>query len=140
MKSYKLTINGDKYKTKIEEYKGDYAVINVNGISFKIEIERDKPKTEPKLVRSEKTVPDLSISTPKTDASSKQGIIAPIPGLVTKILIKEGDLVKVGDKILILEAMKMESEITADRSGIVKKINFKEGDSVHESDVLVEIE
>ena len=65
--------------------------------------------------------------------------MAPIPGVIKKILVKEGDSVKIGDILLSLEAMKMESEINADISGIIKKVNIIIGASVLEGDVLVEI-
>jgi glutaconyl-CoA/methylmalonyl-CoA decarboxylase subunit gamma len=139
MKTYKMKINGVKYKTKIEAYKGDFAIVNVNGVSVKVDIKREKEKHTPILVRTQKTDPTLSISTPKPTGIPQGGLAAPIPGVVNSIKVKVGDIVKPGDIILILEAMKMESEITATSGGEIKSIAVKEGAAVQEGDLLVEI-
>ncbi len=62
-----------------------------------------------------------------------------MPGKILKILVKEGDQVKTGQGLLVLEAMKMENEIPAPKDGIVKKILVKEGDTVNTGDPLIEI-
>ncbi|SFM99947.1 pyruvate carboxylase subunit B [Thermodesulforhabdus norvegica] len=67
-------------------------------------------------------------------------IEAPMPGMIIRYEVKEGDQVKEGDTILVLEAMKMENTITTPVSGTVRKINFKAGDSVQKGDVLAVIE
>lgn len=69
-----------------------------------------------------------------------QSTSAPMPGVVTKILVREGDVVAKGTTLLILEAMKMEHQITAPRDGSVVKINCKEGELVQPGVELVEIE
>ncbi len=62
-----------------------------------------------------------------------------IPGTIRKVFVKEGDKVKKGDKLLILEAMKMNNELTTLVSGKVKKIYCKPGEMVTKSQLLVEI-
>jgi biotin carboxyl carrier protein len=66
-------------------------------------------------------------------------IYAFIPGTIRKVFVKEGDKVKKGDKLLILEAMKMNNELTTLISGKVKKIYCKTGEMVSKSQLLVEI-
>ncbi len=66
-------------------------------------------------------------------------MVAPIPGTVLSLKVKEGDVVKEGDTVIILEAMKMESDIAAPISGEVKKIHVKDGASVMEGALLMEI-
>jgi biotin carboxyl carrier protein len=68
------------------------------------------------------------------------GLIAPMPGKIFKVLKAAGDAVKKGETILILEAMKMEHSIKADKDGKVKKIHFKVGDQVQGQAVLAEID
>lgn len=63
---------------------------------------------------------------------------APMPGLIFEISIKEGDEVKKGDPIMILEAMKMENVLKSPGDGVVKTIKVKKGDSVEKNQVLVE--
>jgi len=64
---------------------------------------------------------------------------APMPGLVVKVLVSEGDVVKRGDKVVILEAMKMENALSSPISGIVKKVFALEGKTVEKDAILVEI-
>jgi biotin carboxyl carrier protein len=67
-------------------------------------------------------------------------VIAPIPGVVKSIQVKEGDVVQEGDVVLVLEAMKMDNEISSRSSGTVKTIHVAVGDSVQEDQVLIDIE
>ncbi|MDN3668376.1 acetyl-CoA carboxylase biotin carboxyl carrier protein subunit [Echinicola jeungdonensis] len=67
-----------------------------------------------------------------------KNIIAPMPGLIFEIRVKEGDKVKKGDPLLILEAMKMENIIKSPGDGEVKKIMVKNGDSVEKNKVLIQ--
>jgi pyruvate carboxylase subunit B len=62
-----------------------------------------------------------------------------MPGMVMKYAVKEGDTVKEGDVVMVLEAMKMENSILAPASGTVKQICCKEGSSVQKGDVLAVI-
>jgi biotin carboxyl carrier protein len=72
--------------------------------------------------------------------STKANIVkAPMPGLVLRIIAKEGDAVKKGDAILVLEAMKMENVIKADGEGIIKRICVSEKQAVEKNTVLVEL-
>lgn len=65
-------------------------------------------------------------------------INAPMPGLIYEIHVSEGDEVKKGDPIMVLEAMKMENIIKAEGTGIVKSIKVRKGDSVEKNQVLVQ--
>lgn len=67
-------------------------------------------------------------------------VLAPLPGTIWQVLVQEGDTVKAGDPVLILEAMKMENEINAPLDGVVVKVNVARGDKVQNEDVLVVIE
>ena len=67
-------------------------------------------------------------------------VVAPMPGTVTKIVVKVGDVVKEEDELLILEAMKMENPIVAEGDGTVKEIKVKEKDKVQANQVLVVLE
>ncbi len=140
MKTYKMKINGEKYDAKIKKYKNDQVIVEVNGIDYEIELEKtDRRKTE--IIRSEKTRPTLNVvkTLVKPVTASVGSVLAPIPGLVLRILVKKGDSVNAGDIVLILEAMKMESEIASTATGIISKIHVKEGVSVQEGEVLIEV-
>jgi biotin carboxyl carrier protein len=76
----------------------------------------------------------------KTSKHSKTTIKAPMPGMILKIKKAAGDVLKQGDSLLILEAMKMENEIKSPVSGTIKEINIKEGDAVEKGVELLTIE
>lgn len=142
MKKYKLIINGEKYETKMLTYEGDFAKVDVDGIEYEIEIEIEgKKETRPK--HTTKAKPRPTSSAPKDTVSAappKAGsVVAPIPGTVLDIKINVGDKVSEKDVVIILEAMKMESEIHAETKGVVKAIHVSKGDSVQENTVLIEI-
>ena len=140
MKTYKMIINGEKYDARIKKYKSDQVIVEVNGIDYEIELERtNRRKTE--IIRSPKMQPTINVTktSSKPIITSVGSVLAPIPGLVLRLLVKEGDKVNVGDTVLILEAMKMESEIASTATGTINKINVKEGVSVQEGEVLIEV-
>lgn len=72
-------------------------------------------------------------------ASGDGRVKAPIPGLVVRLCVEEGQEVEVGQPLLVLEAMKMENEILAPRSGTISTLNVSEGDSVKLGDLLIEV-
>jgi len=91
---------------------------------------------------SQKVVKPSSNSAPAkapTAAVAGEEVVAPMPGKVLQLKASEGDSVKDGDTLLILEAMKMENEIVANTSGSIKKINVAANDMVDTGDVLMVI-
>ena len=138
MKKFKFTIRGNEYEVHINSFDDNIAEIDVNGSIYQVEMKENvKTSKTPKLVRS-KPVPTKE-SKPKPIAGLSK-VVAPLPGTMFKVNINEGDAVKKGDTILVLEAMKMENNILAEINGVVKKLYVSEGDSVLQGDVLVEIE
>ena len=145
MKTFKFTINGNQYQVDVLNFEENIAQIEVNGTPYKVELDRaiQQSKT-PKLVRSA-SVPstDAHPSVAKTAApSSPKGggtIKSPLPGVILDVHVREGDHVKVGQKLLVLEAMKMENNIDSDKDGVVSAIKVKKGDSIMEGDVLIVI-
>jgi len=143
MKKFKFTINGNQYETEILSIEEDMAEIEVNGTLYKVEVEKTMKATKtPKLVR-QTVVPstDSHPSVAKTSSPSAPkgagSIKSPLPGVILEMYVKEGDVVKMGQKLLMLEAMKMENNIEADKAGIVTSIVKGKGDSVMEGDVLI---
>ena len=74
------------------------------------------------------------------EASSRVNIEAPMPGKIIDIMVEEGSEVKEGDPIIILEAMKMQNEITTHVTGTVRSVEVKRNDTVMKDDVLIEID
>ena len=145
MKLYKLNINGSSYETQVMKFEDNVAEVEVNGTKYKVTVENEvfQSKT-PKLVQGV-SVPstDSDPSTAKTanpNAAKGTGTIkSPLPGVVLALYVKVGDSVKLGQRLLLLEAMKMENNIEADKEGVIKSVLKQKGDSVMEGDVLIEI-
>jgi glutaconyl-CoA/methylmalonyl-CoA decarboxylase subunit gamma len=145
MKRFKFTINGNKYETEVLHIEDNVAEIEVNGTRYYVEVNRDIKQTKtPKLVRAA-AVPstDAHPSVAKTSSpSSPKGagaVKSPLPGVILEMFVREGDTVKMGQRLLVLEAMKMENNIDADKAGTVTSIHKHKGDSVMEGDVLIMI-
>ncbi len=139
MKTYKFTISGNKYTVNIKSFEDNIAEIELNGTPYTVEMEQEiKTSKTPKLIRPEKPAQEAPREIQKGSGLSK--ITAPLPGTIFKLIAKVGDVVKKGDSVLIMEAMKMENNVLAEKEGMVKKILVKEGDSVLQGDLLIEIE
>ena len=123
---------------------------NVNGTAYEVEVEEVKsqaaaaPKVAPKApaAPAPKAVPAPQAAPKKAAVAAGAGehsIDAPMPGKIVKLVAAEGQAVKAGDTLLILEAMKMQNEIAADADGTVKTFNVAAGQSVkaHESLVII---
>ena len=76
----------------------------------------------------------------KAPPDTSRHVSAPMPGLLVTVSVKEGDEVKAGDELAVLEAMKMENTLRAERNGVVAKLNFKAGESVEVDEVIMELE
>lgn len=147
MKQYQYTINGTQYDVTITGIMGSKAQVTVNGIPFEVEMhgstltEGDLPTvtaTEQAPATTSQPEPEVT-ATEKTNPGTGTPIKAPLPGVVTKILVKVGEKVTKGQTVLVLEAMKMENNITAEKDGAVTSICVAAGDSVMESTTLLTI-
>lgn len=145
MKLYKLNINGASYETQVLGIDDNIAEVEVNGTKYSVRIENEIfiNKT-PRLVQSiavpsTDVEPSTAKTAPPTGAKGTGTIKSPLPGVVLDMHVKVGDSVKIGQKLLVLEAMKMENNIEADKEGTVKSIHKHKGDSVMEGDILIEI-
>ncbi|MDH3822062.1 MAG: DUF2118 domain-containing protein, partial [Gammaproteobacteria bacterium] len=76
----------------------------------------------------------------KAPPDTSRHVVAPMPGLLVSVAVAEGDEVKAGDELAVLEAMKMENTLRAERNGVVAKINFEAGESVEVDEVIMELE
>ncbi|MBN2780837.1 MAG: biotin/lipoyl-binding protein [Candidatus Marinimicrobia bacterium] len=142
MKTYKFKINGKEYQVDIESVGDEFADVKCNGVSYKVEFELpDQPKKTPTLARKA-VVPQVSEKRTHSPAESAAAnvIKAPIPGLITAIVVSEGDKVESGQLVAKMEAMKMENNILAASDGIISRIAIKVGDTVLEGDVLMSME
>ena len=139
MKQYKYKINGNLYNVTVNDVEDNIANVEVNGTSYKVEL--DKPvKAAPKPVTrpaaAPKTETGAPVVTKQPTTSKKDGVKSPLPGVILDIKVKEGDTVKRGQTIIILEAMKMEIPVVAPQDGTVASIDVAAGAAVESGDVL----
>ena len=145
MKEYKYKINGNLYNVVIGDIEDNIAHVEVNGTHYTVEMEK-KPKAAPapkpvaRPVAKPAAAPAPASAPESKPAAGKSGVKSPLPGVILDIKVKEGDEVKKGQTVIILEAMKMENSINADKDGKVTAINESKGESVLEGTDLVIIE
>ena len=146
MKEYKYKINGNLYNVVIGDIEENIAHVEVNGTHYTVEMEK-KPKAAPApkpVVRpaaKPAAAPAAAAPVVKPAAGgAKSGVKSPLPGVILDIKVNVGDEVKKGQTLIILEAMKMENSINADKDGKVAAINVSKGESVLEGTDLVIIE
>jgi biotin carboxyl carrier protein len=138
MKSFKYTINGSVYKVVINSIEDTIAEVEVNGTPYKVEM--NKP-TKKQVVTIKRPVQTTTAPIARPQVSAGAGALrSPLPGIILDILVKPGDTVKKGQKVVVLEAMKMENTINADRDGAIKEVKVNKGDSVLEGADLIIIE
>ena len=124
MKTYKYNINGNDYEVAVEGIENYVATVTVNGESYTVKMpEPEKPAHHPVI-----------------DKPKKYGVKAPLPGVIVDVKVKPGDEIKRGDTVVILDAMKMENNITSDRAGKIAEICVVPGESVMEGKDLVILE
>ncbi len=143
MKSFKYTINGNVYKVHINSVVDDTAEVEVNGTPYTVQLEKPAKKQVVTLKRPAQA-PTTSTGAPVVSRPASSGaagaVKSPLPGVILTVDCKVGDTVKRGQKLLVLEAMKMENNINADRDGKIIEIKVNKGDSVLEGADLVVIE
>ena len=138
MKNYKFKINENGYSVNIKSHEDNIINLEVNGTSYAVVMKQEIKKTKtPTLVRaaSKRPAEPLKVN-PK---SSKTKIVAPIPGIVMSIDVKIGDVIKVGDRMLVLEAMKMENNIVCEKAGTITAMKISVGQQVLQDAVMIEL-
>ena len=104
-------------------------IVRVNGPEFEVEVEKVGSDTAPTFAATAPAAPAPKAAAPKKAAGKGEPVICGTAGKVFKVVAKEGDAVKSGDTVIILEAMKMEIPVVAPKDGTVSSIVVKEGDS-----------
>ena len=153
MKEYRFKINGHDYCVGVGEVGAQSAKVTVNGVSYDVLIEggaAGAPAGEiPEHVRDDGPAAQSPAATPAQSApaaapapgvaSSAGAVTSPLPGTVLEICVREGQAVARSQKLAVIEAMKMENEVLAERNGTVALISVSKGDSVQEGDTIMTI-
>ena len=150
-KEFSFKINGAEYKCAVEEIEAGLTEVTVNGKKYTVETEKPvapAPKAAPKAApaaapapapAAPKAAPAAPKAAPAAAAAAAAGaqVKSPLPGSVVKVCVNEGQDVKKGDTLLILESMKMENPILAEQDGKVAQVAVAAGQTVMQDDLLV---
>jgi len=149
MKTYKFRINGNEYNVEINSVEGNLADVTVNGAAYKVEMENAPATpaapaapaaTANPAAQSRQDAPAAAPAKPApAPAGAGKAITSPLPGVIIEVSVKEGQAVKAGQKVAVIEAMKMENEIQASSDGTVTAVLVNKGDSVLEGTEIVKI-
>ncbi|MDR1380611.1 MAG: biotin/lipoyl-binding protein [Tannerella sp.] len=140
MKQFKYTINGNIYNVTVNKVEDTIAEVEVNGTPYKVLMDKPAKKqviTVKRPVQAPTTAAGGPVVSRPAKTASGGAVKSPLPGVILTVDCKVGDTVKKGQKLLVLEAMKMENTIPSDREGVVAEIKVNKGDSVLEGADLV---
>ncbi len=126
MRKFNITVNGTTYEVDVEE---------VGGVSYQA------PAAAPVVSAPAQAPVQAAAPTPQAApaASGSASVKAPMPGTIVSVKVNVGDMVKKGDLVAVLEAMKMENEIFSDADGKVVAVNAPQGASVNTGDAIVSL-
>jgi glutaconyl-CoA/methylmalonyl-CoA decarboxylase subunit gamma len=132
----KLLINGKSIEVHIESISGSKINFSSNGKSYLVE----RAQVVPGHGTAEK-IPSKKASKKNSTRAAKgiSRVDAPIPGVVSKIFVSQGDTVEEGDPLLVLEAMKMQNRIFASHGGVIASIEVQEQEEVSDGQILLYI-
>ena len=141
MKEYKFKIGGKEYNVTVNPKEGKFFDVTVNGATYEVEAENAPaaaPAPQPAAAPVQ-AAPAAAAAPAAKPAGAGEKVPSPLPGVILEISVKEGQQVKAGQKIAILEAMKMENEIPAPKDGTITDIHVHKGDTLQEGDPVVTI-
>ena len=140
MKEYKFKINGKDFHVAVNGISGTKADVTVNGVNYDVELENAvAPVQQAAPAQSAPVAPVASAPKAPAHATGGKAITSPLPGVIISVDVKEGSVVKRGQKVAVIEAMKMENDILADVDGTVTAVHVSKGDTVAEDAKIVTI-
>jgi biotin carboxyl carrier protein len=149
MKKFSFTINGDDFAVRVKKVEGDTAELEVNGTPYTVKMHQEIKTTKTPVVLVRKEVQTKQGDerakenlTPVSESKrpSAKAIKSPLPGNILKVNVAVGDTFKEGDVLMVMESMKMENNILAERNGKILKVCAPAGKAVLQDEVLFEIE
>ncbi|MBR6001737.1 MAG: biotin/lipoyl-binding protein [Bacteroidales bacterium] len=134
MKTYTFTIEGKKYEVEIASVEGKSAKVSVNGKEYDVTLGEEAPAQEISAPVVVEAAPAPAASAP---AGKESPVPSPMQGTVVEVKVSEGQAVRSGDTVIVIESMKMEVEISATADGVVKSILVQKGDQLEEGQNVV---
>lgn len=144
MKEYKFKINGKDFHVAVNGISGTKADVTVNGVNYDVELENAVAPVQQAAPAQTAPVAPVAAAPQAPSAASAPAtggktITSPLPGVIISVDVKEGSVVKRGQKVAVIEAMKMENDILADVDGTVTAVHVAKGDTVAEDAKIVTI-
>lgn len=143
MKEYKFKIGGKEFNVVVNSINGNKADVTVNGVNYDVDMENAAPAAAPVQASAAQAAPAPAAAPAPTAAPAASGsgkaIVSPLPGVIISVEVKEGAAVKKGQRVAVIEAMKMENDILSDVDGTVTAIHVSKGDTVAEDAKIVTI-
>lgn len=139
MKRYYVTVNGIKYEVEVEEVKGEFtpSVVAEPTVTSEPKIEaKPQPVIQPATPTPVKEEPKPTAQPLSVTNAGGEVIECPMPGTILKVNVSDGSVVKKGDVLFVLEAMKMENEIMAPQDGRITQVSVTKGAAVNTGDTL----
>jgi len=145
---HEVLVNGTPYAVDLESIDGtSFFSLLIGTRSYEVFVDRQKDvyyiliegDRYEVLVEDERLRQLRALGGAKHEPVGEATVTAPMPGLVVAVLVEEGQPVKMGDGVVILEAMKMENEIRAPRDGVVKSVRVSPGQTVNQNEVMVQL-
>ena len=130
MKQYSFTINGKSYDVRVESVQDGQAEVLVNGTPYQVSLNDTAPAEPAPVVQPEPVKTKAPARHRPLPVQPGTAVVSPMPGIILQVCVREGQTVKRGQKVAVLEAMKMENDILADCDGTVTGIYVNNGDSV----------
>lgn len=139
MKRYYVTVNGSRYEVEVEEVQGNFPKAP-KAETVEQELRAHEPASEA-VASQEASEKDVKKENPdKVTEAEGEKILCPMPGTIIKIPVSEGQKIKKGEVILVLEAMKMENEIMSPKDGTLVQIAVTKGQQANTGDLLAVIQ
>ena len=147
-KRYQITVDGQTYQVEVGDIGGSVVDVLVDGVEYQVEV----PDAPAAASQSPASAPVARREPPRrrpaapprptaASASDIQDVVrAPMPGKIVRVNVANGDSVKQGEAMVVLESMKMENSIASPRDGVVKMVHVAADDSVQHGQTLVELE
>lgn len=144
MKEYRFKINGKDFHVAVNGISGTKADVTVNGVNYDVELENAVAPVQQAAPAQTAPVAPVAAAPQAPAAASApatggKAITSPLPGVIISVDVKEGSVVKRGQKVAVIEAMKMENDILADADGTVTAVHVSKGDTVAEDAKIVTI-
>ncbi|NOQ23589.1 MAG: biotin/lipoyl-binding protein [Candidatus Aegiribacteria sp.] len=144
MPEYKITVNDRTYTVDLGRILDDSVDVTLDGKTYKVKVEAPMRKSSktPVINRHRQVINAAEVpdrTSPPGITAETGDVVAPLPGIILKLLVKEGDAVNEGQPVAIMEAMKMENEIESPLSGTVGEILVSEGESILENAIIMKI-